>query len=156
MRQTLQKLSFAGTLLGVGLWIGGCTSAVAVWPEAQSRVTYPYDKIVAMGEARASTTGYDISWSGIPDFIDPQLGKEAVQKAIRVKRGDLLIDYTLSLYLIGLSSPFNVTMFNFPLIPNFWIITWTAEGTAAKLENAETQPSAQPAEQTPASSGERP
>lgn len=142
--------------MAAGLGIGGCTSAVAVWPEAQSRVTYPYDRIVPIGEASAHTTGYDISFSGIPNFIDPQLGKEAVQDAIRSKRGDLLIDYTLSLYLIGLSSPFNVRMFNFFLIPNFWIITWTAEGTAAKLGGAEPEPQASPAEATPPSTGERP
>src|SRR5581483_5039017 len=100
----------------------GCTAAVAVWPEAQSRVTAPYDRVIPLSPVKASTTGFDLSFSGIPDFIDPELGKEAVQRAIRSRRADLLTDYSLSLYLIQLSSPVNLTLFGVNLFPSFWII----------------------------------
>lgn len=129
-------------VLALSLALEGCTAAVAVWPEAQSRLTSSYDRIVPLSAAKASTTGFDLSFSGIPDFIDPELGKEAVQRAIRSKRADLLTDYSLSLYLIQLSSPLNLTLFGVNIFPSFWIITWTAEGTAARIEGADPPPPA--------------
>jgi hypothetical protein len=120
--------------LSLGLLLEGCTAAVAVWPETQSRATSPYDRIVPLAEAKGSTTGFDLSFSGIPDFIDPELGKEAVHRAIRSQRADLLTDYSLSLYLVQISSPFNLTLFGSNIFPSLWIITWTAEGVAARIE----------------------
>jgi hypothetical protein len=146
-----------GIFLWVSLLLGGCTSAVAVFPEAQSRVIYPHDWVMPIGEGRASTTWYDLTFSGLPDFIDPQLGQEAVREAIRSRQGDLLTDYALSLHLTQLSSPFNITIFSYQLFPTFWIIRWTAEGTVAKvMDEAEAQRSAQLAGEGPQPAGGRP
>jgi hypothetical protein len=132
---------FAASLL-LSLGNIGCTSAVAVWPEPQSRVISPAEKIVRLGQAEGSISGFDITFSGVADFIDPKLGEEAVREAIESKRADLLTDYSLSLYLIQLTSPFNLTLFGVQVIPTIWIFTWTAEGSAARLEGVEQTPPA--------------
>lgn len=106
----------------------GCTSALGVWPVAQSHVSYPETKIAPLGETKATARDFEFTLSGVPDIMHPDIAHRAVHDAIAAKGGDLLTDYTLSLYVTQI--PFGL----FIAGVNGWVITWTAEGTAAKLE----------------------
>lgn len=124
----MSRTAVAGLLLGLISAIGGCTAAVGVWPVAQSHVTYPETTVVPLGEAKATARAFEFTLGGVPDIMDPDIARRAVHDAIAAKGGDLLADYTLSLYLIQV--PFGL----FIAGVNGWVIIWTAEGTAAKLE----------------------
>nr|MBI3612204.1 hypothetical protein [Nitrospirota bacterium] len=113
--------------LSLTLLAGGCSSALGIWPVAQSHYTNPDAKIVPLGPTRGSAGQWFFTYGGLADVMHPDIAQEAVREAIREKRADLLTDYTLSLR--GTRAP----IFLIPGL-DLWWVSWTAEGTAAKLD----------------------
>ncbi|TAJ27425.1 MAG: hypothetical protein EPO64_05595 [Nitrospirae bacterium] len=111
----------------------GCSSARGIWPVGQSRVLYPTTTIIPIGEARGEASDYFFTYGGVVDLMHPDIAEVAVQDAIKSKGGDLLIDYTLSLKATRI--PFGLFIVGL----DGWWITWTAEGTAAKMEYAKPE-----------------
>lgn len=133
----------AGVLLSVALLAGGCSGARGVWPVAQSRIVYPDITIVPIGEAKGESSDWFFTYGGVVDLMHPNIAEAAVQDAIKSKGGALLIDYTLSLKATRV--PFGLFIIGL----DGWWITWTAEGTAAKMEHAKPDQPAPGAKKTP-------
>jgi hypothetical protein len=83
---------------------------------------------VPIGEAKGEGSDWFFTYGGVVDMMHPDIQKEAVNEAIKSKGGNLLIDYTLSLKATRV--PFGLFIVGL----DGWWITWTAEGTAAKME----------------------
>jgi hypothetical protein len=137
---------FVGTLLLAGLLTQGCSSALGVWPVTQSHYVNEDLRVVPIGPTKATAGDWVFTFGGLADIMHPDISQKAVQEAIREKKADLLADYTLSL---------RGTRFPIFLIPglDFWWISWTAEGTAAKIEPG--QPAQAPEPAKPMKPGER-
>jgi len=133
----------AGTLLLVGLLIQSCSAARGVWPVAQSHEIYPDTRIVPIGEAKGEGRDWFFTYGGVVDMMHPDIQKEAVNEAIKSKGGTLLIDYTLSLKATRI--PFGLFIVGL----DGWWITWTAEGTAAKMELVKPEPAPEGAGKAP-------
>jgi hypothetical protein len=108
--------------------LNGCSGGLGLWPVAQSHLTTDGTNIVPLGNAEGTADDFFVTWGGLPDFMHSDLQAEAVRNAIQAKEGDLLINYTLSV---------RVTRFPLGLLLvdlSAWWVIWTAEGTAAKVQ----------------------
>jgi len=113
--------------LGLALLAAGCSSALGVWPVPQSHYTDQDVRLVSLGPAKGAAGQWFFTYGGLADVMHPDIAQEAVREALREKRADLLTDYTLSLR--GTRAP----IFLIPGL-DLWWVSWTAEGTAAKIE----------------------
>ena len=134
-----------GTLLLVELLIQSCSAARGVWPVAQSHEVYPDTRVVPIAEAKGEGSDWFFTYGGVVDMMHPDIAEAAVQHAIKSKGGDLLIDYTLSLKATRI--PFGLFIVGL----DGWWITWTAEGTAAKVEHVKPEPSVPETKRVPKS-----
>jgi hypothetical protein len=124
----------------------GCTSALAVFPTAQSHQVPGDAKIVPLGQAEGTAEHFEVTFGGLVDLLDPNSQQEAVREAIRKKQGDLLTDYVLSFYAVRAAIP------GIDLL-NIWWVHWKAEGTVAKVELTPSAPPLPPG--SPPSKSER-
>jgi hypothetical protein len=141
----LRHSTIAVTLMTLSIAVCGCSAGLGLWPVVQSHVPASGTAIVPLGETEGTASDFFFTWGGLPDFLHPALQEEAVREAIRVKGGDLLIDYTLSVRV----TRFPLGLFLTEL--NAWWITWTAEGIAAKAQPEIREPAGQDIESPPAS-----
>ena len=112
----------------------GCTTALAVFPTAQSHQIPGNAKVVPLGHAEGTAEHFEATFGGLVDLLDPNSQQEAVREAIQKKQGDLLTDYTLSFYAVRAAIP------GIDLL-NIWWVHWKAEGTVAKVEMGQPGPS---------------
>jgi len=124
----LRHSTIAVTLMTLSIAVCGCSAGLGLWPVVQSHVPASGTGIVPLGETEGTASDFFFTWGGLPDFLHSDLQAEAVREAIRAKRGDLLIDYTLSVRV----TRFPLGLFLTEL--NAWWVTWTAEGIAAKAQ----------------------
>lgn len=122
----------------------GCSSALGIWPVTQSRYTSQDVAIIPVGPTSGSASDWFFTFGGMVDLMDPDIPQQAVLEAVHKKKADLLINYTLSL---------RATRLGIPLIESltFWWLTWTAEGTAAKIEFVSPVPAIPEADKPPPS-----
>lgn len=111
----------------------GCTSALAVFPTAQSHQIPRDAKVVPLGYAEGTAEHFEATFGGLVDLLDPNAQQAAVREAIQKKQGDLLTDYVLSFYAVRAAIP------GIDLL-NFWWVHWKAEGTVAKVEMGQSGP----------------
>jgi hypothetical protein len=140
---TLFRDAMVVALFALQVALGGCSVGLGLWPVAQSHLTASGAEIVPIGETEGTAGDFFFTWGGLPDMFHPDLQEEAVRKAIRVKGGDLLIDYTLSVRAIRLPLGLFITELN------AWWITWTAEGIAGKVQPVNRESSHQAEESRP-------
>lgn len=107
--------------------VSGCTTALAVFPTAQSHQIPRDAKVVPLGHAEGTAEHFEATFGGLVDLLDPNSQQEAVREAIQKKQGDLLTDYVLSFYAVRAAIP------GIDLL-NIWWVHWKAEGTVAKVE----------------------
>ena len=144
MSRMLRRDEIVAALIALSIALSGCSSGLGLWPVVQSHVPASGTTIVRSAKLRDSERLF-FTWGGLPDFLHSDLQAEAVREAIRVKRGDLLIDYTLSVRV----TRFPLGLFLIEL--NAWWITWTAEGIASKAQPEIPEPAGQDIESPPAS-----
>lgn len=111
----------------------GCTTALAVFPTAQSHQVPSDAKVVPLGHAEGTAEHFEATFGGLLDLLDPNAQQAAVQDAIKKKQGDLLTDYVLSFYAVRAAIP------GIDLL-NIWWVHWKAEGTVAKVELTPSTP----------------
>lgn len=121
------------SVLLLAIVLQGCSAARGIWPVAQSHEIYPDTRFVPIGEAKGEASDYFFTYGGVVDLMHPDIAEAAVRDAIKPKGGDLLIDYTLSLKATRI--PFGLFIVGL----DGWWITWTAEGTAAKIEHVKPE-----------------
>ncbi len=131
------KSRLAGSLLLLGLFLQGCSSALGVWPVTQSHYTNQDDKIVSLGSVKGTAGDWIFTFGGLADVMHPDISQEVVREALQEKKADLLTDYTLSL------RGTRVPIFLIPGL-DFWWVSWTAEGVAAKIEVVNPVPLSDP------------
>ena len=107
---------------------GGCSAGLGIWPVPESRIPWPGSKIIPIGEAEGASSDWFFTIGGLADVMDPSIPAKAVREAIQAQGGDMLINYTLSMRATRLPLFLILTDFS------FWWVTWTAQGTAAKIE----------------------
>jgi len=113
--------------------VSGCTTALAVFPTAQSHQIPRDAKVVPLGHAEGTAEHFEATFGGLVDVLDPNSQQEAIREAIQKKQGDLLTDYVLSFYAVRAAIP------GIDLL-NIWWVHWKAEGTVAKVELTPSAP----------------
>ncbi|MBM4134226.1 MAG: hypothetical protein FJ245_10690 [Nitrospira sp.] len=111
----------------------GCTTALGVFPTAQSHQIPNDAKVVPLGHAEGTAEHFEATFGGLVDLLDPTSQQEAIREAIQKKQGDLLTDYVLSFYAVRAALP-GVDLLT------IWWVHWKAEGTVAKVEQASSAP----------------
>jgi hypothetical protein len=105
----------------------GCSSAVAVFPTAQSHHIPVDARVTPLGQAEATSEHFEATSGGLVDLLDPNNQQAAIQEAIKKKQGDALTNYVLSLYAVRAAIP------GIDII-TFWWVHWKVEGTVVKVE----------------------
>lgn len=105
----------------------GCSSALAVFPIAQSHHIPVDAKVTPLGQAEGTSEHFEATSGGLVDLLDPNNQQAAIQDAIKKKQGDALTNYVLSLYAVRGAIP------GIDII-TFWWVHWKAEGTVIKIE----------------------
>ena len=105
-------------LLWVVLLVGsGCTVASGAFVHGQSHYAFPNSNVVPLGNATGEASKVSLF---MPVIADGKMVQDAVQRAMRAKGGDLMIDYV---------EEQRTTAFLF-----LYVTTVTIRGTAAKME----------------------
>lgn len=123
----MSRIACVGAALSLALLLGGCTSALAVFPTAQSHQIHGDAKVVPLGPAEGAAEHFEVTFGGLVDLLDPNSQQAAVREAIQKKHGGLLTDYVLSFYAVRAAIP------GIDLLTVWWV-HWKAEGTVAKVD----------------------
>lgn len=109
-------LNVVGILVLSLTFVTGCTVGSAISLRPQSHFDYPNSNVTPLGRVQAEGSTVNFLF---PVVTDADLREEVIQKALKQKGGDILIDYLLKA---------EISSFLF-----FYTTTYKVEGTAAKM-----------------------
>jgi hypothetical protein len=118
-----QQLGIKGgffSVLSLCVTLTGCTVSSGIFPRPQSQFDYPNSNITPIGRVQAEVSVAKLTFA--PQVEDPDIEEEVIQKALKQKGGNILLDYILKAKVSA-----------FPGLP-IYQITYTVDGTAAKME----------------------